>query len=65
MEIKRLELLVRTIEPDGTETHLAICAEYEPNPAQNDILEHCRKYHPGIYRLVQKIDEVPYERRRL
>lgn len=63
MEIKRLELLVRRIEPDGTETHLAVRAEYELKSAQSDILENCRKYFPAIYRLVEKIDEVPYERR--
>lgn len=65
MELKKLELLVRTIEPDGTETHVAVRAEYEPKPAESDILEHCRKYFPAIYRLVEKIGEVPYERRRI
>lgn len=65
MELKRLELLVRRIEPDGTETHLALRAEYGPKPAQSGALEHCRKYFPHLYRLIEKIDEVPYERRRL
>jgi hypothetical protein len=62
MEIKRLELLVRSVEPDGTETHIAIHAEYEPAPVQSDILEHCRKYQPAIYRLVEKVCGAPYER---
>ena len=65
MEIKRLEMLVRRIEPDGTETQMALRAEYEPKLAQSDMLEHCRKYFPGIYRLVENIGEVPYEKRRL
>jgi hypothetical protein len=63
MEIKKLELLIRQIEPDGTETHVAIRAEYTPMPVQSDILEHCKKYQPQIYRLVEKACEVPYERR--
>jgi hypothetical protein len=62
MELKKLELLVRRIELDGTETHLAVRAEYEPKPVQSGELEHCRKYFPHIYQLIERIDGAPYER---
>ncbi len=53
MEIKRLELLVRKIEPDGTETHLAVRAEYySPRFRENNYVEQLKKCCPALYNLM-------------
>jgi hypothetical protein len=72
-KLTRLDLLVRKIEPDGTETQVAMRAEYalprdlpstEEWLGKTDTVELCRKYFPGIYRLVERATEgARYERR--
>lgn len=46
-----MDLLLRRIEPDGTETHMAIRAEYDSAPPlrEGDHVEHLKKYFPALY----------------
>ncbi|MEM3154735.1 MAG: hypothetical protein QW165_04190 [Candidatus Woesearchaeota archaeon] len=63
MEKMRLEVLVRKIEPDGTETHTAMRVDYLPqanlpeSKPEMSYSERCRKYFPQLYNLLKDVYE--------